>query len=104
VPSPRVFLRSSSRRVPATLAVVASGSTRVRRLTCIGHSDSVGQAEMNRWLGAARAKTMCNAIVAAGVHATRVVVTSKGETKPLVPNDTPAHRSRNRRIEVRVTR
>ena len=92
-------VRREARRIAAAI-----GTARVRQITCIGHTDSLGPAEMNHWLGAARAKTMCNAIIAAGVHATRVVVASKGEAKPLVPNDTPAHRSRNRRIEVRVTR
>ena len=92
-------VRREARRIAGQI-----GTARVRRLTCIGHTDSVGPAEMNRWLGAARAKTMCNAIVAAGVHAGKVVVTSKGETEPLAPNDTPRNRSRNRRIEVRVTR
>jgi flagellar motor protein MotB len=51
-----------------------------------------------------RVRRASAAIVAGGVPATDVVVTSNGESGPQVPNETPQHRRRNRRIEVRVTR
>ena len=77
----------------ATLAVFSGGG-----LWSMFHRGLFGPPEMILAGGA------LVAIVAAGVHAGKVVVTSKGETEPLAPNDTPRNRSRNRRIEVRVTR
>lgn len=68
-------------------------------LTCIGHTDDTGSESYNQQLGLRRAQTVVDRIVAAGVASNRVHAKSEGETHPIVPNDSPANRALNRRVD-----
>jgi len=69
-----------------------------------GYTDSVGKADANMKLSAARAKTVSDALVAMGVGADRLVPEGYGADHPECPaNDTEECRAKNRRIAVRVT-
>jgi chemotaxis protein MotB len=75
-----------------------------RRFHVEGHTDSVpidnGRYDSNWELGAARAVAVVESLIAAGVPAERLAVTSYGETQPLAPNDDPEGRKVNRRVEI----
>ncbi|MBA8878229.1 peptidoglycan -binding protein [Phyllobacterium myrsinacearum] len=73
-----------------------------------GHTDNValsgtGQFKDNWELSAARAISVVKFLIANGVSANRLVAAGFGEFQPLEPGDTPEVRSRNRRIELKLT-
>lgn len=72
-----------------------------------GHSDaqpiSGGRFQSNWELSAARAISVVQALIAAGVPAERLVAAGFGEFQPLVDEATPEAYARNRRIELKLT-
>ncbi|WP_133122836.1 OmpA family protein [Zhengella mangrovi] len=68
-----------------------------------GHTDSDGDDQQNMALSEARAGAVVEALVRAGVPASRMTAVGYGETAPVAPDDTPENKARNRRIEFRVT-
>jgi OmpA-OmpF porin, OOP family len=64
-----------------------------------GHTDDAGNAERNVDLSQARALAVVKYLIAHGIPAARLTAQGHGAARPLVPNDTPANRARNRRIE-----
>jgi outer membrane protein OmpA-like peptidoglycan-associated protein len=67
-----------------------------------GHTDSEGTPERNQRLSDRRAAAIRTFLVRAGVDETMLTAVGYGETQPLVPNDTPENRAKNRRIEFTV--
>ncbi len=80
--------------------LVNSPTTRVE---IIGHTDTNGSAEHNLALSVARADAVRDKLVEAGVAAGRITTLGEGGAKPLVSNDTPANRRKNRRIEIKIS-
>ncbi len=62
-----------------------------------GHTDSRGSVEYNLSLGERRAKSVKSYLEGLGVDSKRMTIISYGEEKPLVPGDTEAAYSKNRR-------
>lgn len=67
-----------------------------------GHTDALGSATHNYRLGLARALQVRSAMIEAGIAEHRLSVISRGESRPLSPNNSPEQRRRNRRVEVIV--
>lgn len=67
-----------------------------------GHTDAEGTPERNKSLSERRAKAVYDYLAKAGVGADRLTAVGYGETRPIAPNDTPANRAKNRRIEFTV--
>lgn len=67
-----------------------------------GHTDATGRAADNLELSRRRAQAVLDYFVAKGLQRDKFVARGYGETRPLVPNTTPADRARNRRIEFDV--
>jgi len=69
-----------------------------------GHTDDVpiktAQFKSNWELAAARAINVLKAMVEAGMPPERISAASFGDTRPVVPNDSPEQRAQNRRIEI----
>lgn len=68
-------------------------------LEVAGHTDNVGGDERNLELSRRRAEAVVQALAGAGAPADRLSAAGYGESRPLVANDTPEGRARNRRIE-----
>lgn len=66
-----------------------------------GHTDNVGKPDYNEQLSAGRAQSVMAWLVAHGVSAARLSTHGYGAKQPLVPNDSDAHRARNRRVELK---
>ena len=79
----------------AKLARLRKGVIRVE-----GHTDNVGRAAYNRVLSELRAHVVALALARRGVDARRLQPRGFGDTRPVAPNDTAAHRARNRRVEI----
>ena len=41
-------------------------------------------------------------MLAKGIPSNRIEIIGYGEENPIFPNDTPEHRARNRRVEIKV--
>ncbi|MEI6765107.1 MAG: OmpA family protein [Bacteroidota bacterium] len=64
-----------------------------------GHTDNVGNDEGNLKLSESRAKSVYEYLIQRSIDASRLSFQGFGETKPLVSNDTPEGRAKNRRTE-----
>jgi chemotaxis protein MotB len=77
-----------------------------RKFQIEGHTDNVpirtSRFPSNWFLGAARAMTIVNTMVAAGMSPAHLSAASFGEFRPVAGNDTDAGRASNRRIEIVV--
>ncbi|MBC7191950.1 flagellar motor protein MotB [Marinobacter sp.] len=79
------------------------------KLTIEGHTDNVpirtDRFASNWNLAAARAAAVANVLLATGeLDPQRLAVKGLADTQPRVPNDTPANRAKNRRVEIIVDR
>ncbi|SKA78129.1 OmpA family protein [Thiothrix eikelboomii] len=71
------------------------------KVKVIGHTDNVGDAEINEKLGLQRAERIRIQLIRRGAPADRVEASSKGESAPWVTNKTEEGRNKNRRVEVK---
>jgi cytochrome c oxidase subunit 2 len=67
-----------------------------------GHTDNVGEPAANLALSSARAASVANYLIERGISASRIRARGYGETKPLVPNDSPENQAKNRRTEFTI--
>lgn len=72
------------------------------QVTIIGHTDSSGSDAVNNPLSLNRAASTRDYLVSRGVSSNRVSIDGRGSREPVVANDTPANRARNRRVEIFV--
>ena len=72
------------------------------RLTIEGHTDSRGDADMNKALSLARAAAVRDALAARGVANERMHALGYGEANPIADNASAAGRAKNRRIAISV--
>jgi len=74
-----------------------------RKVLISGHADSDHTKEYNQKLSERRAASVKAYLVERGAIAAELLRTEGfGETRPLVPNTSPANKQRNRRVEVRL--
>lgn len=69
-----------------------------------GHTDDKGSDEFNMKLSQSRANEVKKYLVSKGILAETITATGFGESKPLVPNDSDENRSKNRRVEFKITK
>jgi chemotaxis protein MotB len=79
------------------------------RITVTGHSDNIpistGRFRSNWELSSARAVTVLHSLLRnPDIAEARVIVQGLADTQPLVANDSPLNRARNRRVELILTR
>ena len=67
-----------------------------------GHTDSTGAEKYNQDLSERRANAVRNYLIAKGVAPARITALGFGMTMPIAPNDTPAGREKNRRVEIEI--
>ncbi len=64
-----------------------------------GHTDSSGPEAYNQQLSLARAQSVIDYFVAAGIDPSRLIASGAGESQPIADNSTVEGRARNRRVE-----
>ena len=79
------------------------------KLTVTGHTDNIpintGRFRSNWELSSARAVTVLHSMLRnPDIAEDRIVVQGLSDTKPLVDNDSPQNRAKNRRVEMTLTR
>ena len=77
------------------------------KVIVVGHTDNTRPGLSARFpsnydLSKARAQSVLNALASRAGPAARYSVEARGDAEPLVPNDSPAARARNRRVDVVV--
>ena len=72
------------------------------RIQISGHTDNVGDKKLNQVLSQNRAKSVYEYLITNGIEKTRLSFKGYGDTKPVVANDTPENKARNRRTEFKV--
>ena len=70
------------------------------KLEVNGHTDDTGDAAHNRVLSLARARSVVNALSAAGIDADRLKAQGFGADQPVADNSTDEGRALNRRVEL----
>jgi outer membrane protein OmpA-like peptidoglycan-associated protein len=76
----------------------------VQKISIEGHASDEGDDTYNLTLSKARAEAVRAYLISKGVAADRLASTGYGESKPLVANDSPQNREKNRRVEFNITK
>ena len=66
----------------------------------IGHTDNTGTDAINNPLSVNRATSTRNYLVSQGIAMNRIHIDGRGSYEPVAPNDNPADRAKNRRVEI----
>ena len=74
------------------------------RIEIHGHTDNVGGKAYNQQLSEDRAFAVMNYLTNKGILASRLKHSGYGSSKPIYPNDSEAHRNKNRRVEILIVR
>ncbi len=99
----RALLTGESTLTLDRIAAIARNCPGVR-IEIEGHTDAEGTPERNQGLSERRAQAVQNYLMRqGGVDAAILTAIGYGETRPVAPNDTPANRARNRRIDFTVS-
>ncbi len=96
-------LKPSSNRLIDGVAVILREHSEIRHVRVEGHTDDVGPAGSNQELSARRADSVRDALVKRGIDSRRLTIRGYGESRPIAPNKTKAGRSKNRRVEFKIT-
>ena len=94
-------LRPKSKNILDLIAIALKKYPHVH-IEIAGYTDSDGPAKRNLILSQRRAESVKRYLVKRGISPSRLVAKGYGETHPLVKNDTPAHKQRNRRVEFHI--
>lgn len=95
----KATIQKRSNALLDNIARVLGAHPEIRKVRVEGHTDNVGRPEKNKVLSQARADAVKAYLEKKGVSAERLVAVGFGDTKPAQPNDTPAGREANRRVE-----
>lgn len=68
----------------------------------MGHTDDKGSETYNMDLSRKRAESVKEYLLTQGIAAAKMDAKGYGEDMPIVPNDTPENRARNRRVEFKI--
>ena len=72
------------------------------KLEISGHTDNVGDDNLNLVLSKKRAEALKAYLMSQGIEEARLITKYFGETKPIATNDTPEGRQKNRRVEMKI--
>jgi len=96
-----IILKQSNTALLAILNYLKSNTN--IRAHFIGHTSNEGSKSHNMQLSGLRAKAICDYLSANGISPERLSYVGKGDTEPLVLNDTESNKSKNRRVEISIT-
>ena len=97
----RADIRPNFRAILDTFATGLVNNPR-SNVTIIGHTDSSGSDAINNPLSLNRAASVRDYLTTRGVALSRFTVDGRGSREPLVANDTPVNKAKNRRVEIFV--
>ncbi len=95
--------RNSQVTLNAVLEILTR-APQITRLRIEGHTDSDGNPQDNQVLSQNRANAVRDWLASHGINPARLSTAGCAARDPLVPNDTPEHKQRNRRTEFDIER
>ena len=81
-------------------AAAAIKETNFKMITVEGHTDSVGNDDMNMRLSERRARSVCDELIRNGIPEEKIRAMAFGESMPVADNNTVEGRAANRRVEI----
>jgi outer membrane protein OmpA-like peptidoglycan-associated protein len=107
----RIFFKSGSDKLKAKsakllkeVAAFLKAYWQVRKVRIEGHTDSLGDKEMNVDLSERRARRVMSFLISEGVAEARLQAKGYGLTRPVASNKTYSGRAKNRRVEFIVVK
>jgi OOP family OmpA-OmpF porin len=98
-----IVMNASTKKVLGTVTDVLKGNGDITTLSVEGNTDNAGEPAFdNKKLSQDRAQAVVDWLVKGGIDQGRLQAVGNGSANPLVPNDTPAHKAQNRRVEFHV--
>ena len=95
-------IHSDSFEVLDDVATLLHRNQDIRLMRIEGHTDSVGNAEMNLRLSEDRAASVRQYLVDRGIDGSRLTTVGYGEYEPIADNATAEGRARNRRVDFNI--
>lgn len=95
----KAIIRPESFDLMNEITSVIKDNPRIKKISIEGHTDDTGKAGYNKKLSQRRADSVMKYLVEHGVEAERLVAVGHGEDKPIVANDSPENKEKNRRVE-----
>jgi outer membrane protein OmpA-like peptidoglycan-associated protein len=102
--SGKAEIRARSNPLLDNLVMVLNAHPEVTRVHIEGHTDSRGDASMNKDLSRRRAQAVTDYLVAKGVSVDRLDAIGHGEESPISDNRKSSGRAENRRVAFRIER
>ncbi|MFF7709551.1 OmpA family protein [Pseudomonas sp. NPDC007930] len=99
-----IDLDAAGRRQLDTILAFMKADPSVNHIELDGHSDNSGNRLTNRELSRRRAMAVSDYLTQHGVSESQIEVRFHGEQYPVVPNNSPANRARNRRVNIQLDR
>jgi outer membrane protein OmpA-like peptidoglycan-associated protein len=84
------------------LVVAMLNQNPTMRIQVSGHTDNVGAEASNKLLSENRAKSVVEFLVKSGIDATRLTSKGFGSSQPIMSNDSPEGKAKNRRTEIEI--
>ncbi|MFN0201187.1 MAG: OmpA family protein [Bacteroidia bacterium] len=69
-----------------------------------GHTSSDGTIAGNQLLSEQRVRSCRNYLISKGIEERKITAVGYGQEMPIAPNDTPANRAKNRRVEMKIVK
>jgi outer membrane protein OmpA-like peptidoglycan-associated protein len=91
-----------SDEVLSAVLKVLTDHAEIKKVRVEGHTDSTGNADMNKKLSAARAASVVKWLTSHGIDKARLSSEGFGPDKPIAENSTPEGRQANRRVEFHI--
>jgi outer membrane protein OmpA-like peptidoglycan-associated protein len=92
-------IQPRSNQLVTDIAAAFNDHPEITKIEIQGHTDDVGDDDVNLKLSRARAESVKRELVKRGVAGDRLETQGYGETQPVAPNKTRAGRAKNRRVE-----
>ncbi|QRO00181.1 thrombospondin type 3 repeat-containing protein [Archangium violaceum] len=94
----KAIIQRRSYKMLDQIARVIQQHPEIDKIVIEGHTDNVGNPEVNRKLSLARAESVRDYLVKKGVEPSRLEARGFGPDRPLLPNKTSRGRAANRRV------
>ena len=99
----RATIKKASDGLLDNVAKAIKDHPEILKIEVQGHTDNTGAKAHNQQLSKARADAVSKALIKRGVEASRLTSQGYGQDQPIATNDTDDGRTKNRRVQFKIT-